>query len=488
MKVFIRGVKIVGTTDHILVEPDSHRMTHLVVQRGGTERQAAYMIPAERIILTTEDSLWLNMDEKEFDQSPVYQTPASDEQIAARLQRALDTDVRTRGAGLHVDVKGGLVRFVGRKIDQVIDTASKIARSIQGVVGISNDIEAPPEPPLRIGEPVYAREVHYGTLAKVVVDPYKRQVTHVIVKHGKLLGKDRVIPIERLDRVEFDRIFIDATSEELDHYPRYEEKKFVEPLPGWEALDPDITADTLFWGGPYTGIAPFILPTIEHIVPVGVPKGELVLQRDTDVFYENDVVGALDHLLMDPTNGAVNYIVIKLTDSDQRVIVPTEWISQLDADAIVLNRWDPFQSGVPESEMMADDDIILADLTAHFHATPRLEKVNLLVDHHWVHLSGNVAKMEDKQAAESIARSTPGVVGVTSSLVSDTELVGRVLSELAADRHTRPYTFNVNADRGVIMLQGSVPREEIRAAAEAVVQRIAGVIKVINQLEILPEP
>jgi sporulation protein YlmC with PRC-barrel domain len=209
----------------------------------------------------------------------------------------------------------------------------------------------PPAPPLRIGAPVYARDGRYGTLDKVVIDPYACRVTHLVVRHGWLLPEDRVIPLERVERVERDGVYLDQVAAELDQYSRYREEKFVEPLADWQALEPYAAADTLFWGGPYIGVAPPVLPVVEHVVSVGVPESEIVLQRGADVFYNDELVGSLNHLLIDPASGTVTHLVIEEDGSDRRVIAPVEWVCELYAEAIVLDHWQPDQPGVPTNNI-----------------------------------------------------------------------------------------------------------------------------------------
>src|SRR5258706_2480391 len=99
-----------------------------------------------------------------------------------------------------------------------------------GVFGFDDEVEPLQDLPLRIGAPVVARDGRYGTLDKVVVNPYARQVTHLVVRHGGLLAEDRVIPIERIRRVDQDGIYLDASAAELDQYPPYQPNQFTHPL------------------------------------------------------------------------------------------------------------------------------------------------------------------------------------------------------------------------------------------------------------------
>ena len=405
----------VGVLDHLVVEPKSQQVTHLVVRRGWLWNRQACIVPLEQVDAVTEYGVRLKLSAEELKQAPLYQSPASDAQIARCIQRALETDPRTRAAGLRVEVQDGVVRFIGTVTDAVRDAARAIARRIRGVIGFADDVVSPPAPPLRIGAPVYALDGRYGTLHKVVVDPYARRVTHMVVRRGWLLSEDRVIPIERVERAEPDGVYLNAPAVELDQYPRYREEAFVEPLEDWEALEPYAIADTLFWVSPYIGMAPPVLPVVEHVVSAGVPEDEIVLRRGDDVFYDDEVVGSLDHLLFDPASGRLTHLVVEKREHHRRVIVPAEWICEFNAGAIVLGRWELEQPGVPAYETARDDAAISADLSARLHAMPALRTVQVQIDRGVARLSGNVPTIADKAAADATARDVPGVIDVENA-------------------------------------------------------------------------
>jgi osmotically-inducible protein OsmY len=385
-----------------------------------------------------------------------------------------------------VDVHDGAVGFQGSASKEVIDAARSIARRMRGFIGFADDVVAPPAPPLKIGAPVHARDGRYGTLHKVVVDPHARRVTHLVVRQGFLLTEDRVIPIERVERAEADGIYLDAPASELDQYPRYREEAFVEPLEDWEDLEPYSAADTLFWAGPYVGVAPPFLPTVEHVMAKGVPEDEIVLRRGADIFYNDDLVGSLDHMLFDPESGVMTHLVVQEHGRSRRVIIPAEWVEEFTGEAIVLNRWNPDQVGVPAYEAARDDSEIYTDLRMRLNANPALSAVQVQVDRGAVRLSGDVPTAADKAKADEIARGTPGVIHVDNRVVlsADAELVGRITAALLADPRTANIPIEVIADRGVVTLEGSVPSLQVKIAAEEIAQSVPGVVTVINELEV----
>jgi sporulation protein YlmC with PRC-barrel domain len=151
LPVHARDGREVGTLDHLIVEPGNrnHRVTHLVVRRGLPWEQKMHIVPMGRVAAVTEVGVRLNMTADELDEAPLYEPPATDEQITIALQRALETDPRTRTSGLRVEVENGVVNFIGVVTNTVWDAARSIARRMRGVIGLEEDMSEPAHPSVR---------------------------------------------------------------------------------------------------------------------------------------------------------------------------------------------------------------------------------------------------------------------------------------------------------------------------------------------------
>jgi hyperosmotically inducible protein len=123
-------------------------------------------------------------------------------------------------------------------------------------------------------------------------------------------------------------------------------------------------------------------------------------------------------------------------------------------------------------------------------------KIDVEVDQDMVQLNGFVDTEAERSRAEEIASSTEGVAAVTNNLqlqprdrtsgeyVSDKALVTQVKAALAADPVAPALSIDVEADQGVISLGGHVNSEAERDAALEAARRVAGVVKVIDNLDI----
>ena len=123
-------------------------------------------------------------------------------------------------------------------------------------------------------------------------------------------------------------------------------------------------------------------------------------------------------------------------------------------------------------------------------------KIDIEVDKDMVQLNGFVDTEAERSRAEEIASSTEGVASVTNNLrlqprdrtsgeyVDDKTLVAEVKAALASDPVAPALSIDVEADQGVVSLGGHVESEAERTAALEAARRVAGVQKVIDNLDI----
>jgi hypothetical protein len=96
---------------------------------------------------------------------------------------------------------------------------------------------------LNVGARVYCHDGKCGRLAYLVVEPQRRQVTHIIVEQGFLQKHFRLLPISIVEQATTGDVYLKVGDEELATFPEYQpvpvdvmmvrgEETFVgEPLP-----------------------------------------------------------------------------------------------------------------------------------------------------------------------------------------------------------------------------------------------------------------
>ena len=480
----------VATVDHLLVDPETHRVTHLVIHRGRWFSQGEdYIVPIDHVTTASEYGIRLRLRRDEIDQLTRYRPTASDAEIQAQVVRSLETQPETRGQGLRVEVERGLVRLLGEVSEAVAQAATHLARWIRGVIGVEDRTTRPGAPGFHIGAPVFAQDGRAGELSKVVIDPHTRRVTHLIIHRGVLLGEDRVVPVELVERATPEGIFLHLTSREVARQPRYEEERFVSLPPDWELLPGYLADDVLFWGLPYGGVRPPILPVLEYTIRHGIPERTIVLERSTEVRTRDELTGEIDHLLVDPLRQELTHLVVHFDDQPQQpVIVPLEWVEDLGDGYVLLKctREDlrQLQSYMPPH---SDAELAAAVTEALQHqGGDALKQVQVQVDRGVVVLNGTTPTVADKAKAEQIARSVHGVIAVRNALVANTTIAARVSAALAEDPRTALAPIDVSSSGSTVTLIGQVPSGEVREAAEQIARSVSGVVVVINALEVCP--
>ena len=126
----------------------------------------------------------------------------------------------------------------------------------------------------------------------------------------------------------------------------------------------------------------------------------------------------------------------------------------------------------------------------------REAEVGVAVECGIVVLSGTLPSPEKRQAAQRAAHRVPGVLDVANELQVRTLGSGRTDAEIA--RTVRDaLVWNVlvpdtkirsTVSAGEVRLEGKVESRQQREDAERALCNLAGVVRVLNQIEVLPPP
>jgi osmotically-inducible protein OsmY len=147
---------------------------------------------------------------------------------------------------------------------------------------------------------------------------------------------------------------------------------------------------------------------------------------------------------------------------------------------------------------VVDDMSIAARTKVALAADPVTDaiKIDIEVDKDMVQLNGFVDTEAERARAEEIARSVEGVAAVKNNLrlqphdrtvgeyVDDKALVVEVKAALAEDPVAHTLKIDVEVDHGVVSLGGHVDTEAEREAALNAAKKVAGVVAVINNLDV----
>jgi len=145
-----------------------------------------------------------------------------------------------------------------------------------------------------------------------------------------------------------------------------------------------------------------------------------------------------------------------------------------------------------------DDSVITSKIKAKLAADPDVNPFEIDVDtlERVAHLRGTVETNKERMEAEKLARETHGVRTVINELtlgdhtvaenLTDAKIASIVKAKLAADPEINPFDIDVDADLGVITLDGLVKTNEQKMEAEKLARNTDGVKRVKNEIKVRP--
>ena len=219
------------------------------------------------------------------------------------------------------------------------------------------------------GAEVYTSgEEKVGNLDRVVIDPVKREVTHIVVRKGFLFGEDKVVPIECVTSADEERIVLRDVDEDLEDLPGFEETYYIRAD---QAEDAGIGrsdetkrrttapfASSWYWypptGSTWWGVMPYAYARPPYVVRTvrNIPQDEVALEDDAEVMtLDEKKAGHVERLFTDPTDDRVTHILIAEGFLfKEHKLVPTTWISHAKEDRIWLAVTERQLEALPEYE------------------------------------------------------------------------------------------------------------------------------------------
>ncbi len=207
-----------------------------------------------------------------------------------------------------------------------------------------------------------------GSVDRVVLNPKTHEVTHLVVRKGTFLPKDKLVPIDAIDTTAKggDELRLKPGTPDPKHFPDYEETEYI-PLDSTEqarANYDNVMVPPVYnypsygiapvWGGagyfgPYTGDYPGgYMPEEE----ANIPEGTVSLTEGTDVISaDGHNVGNLDEVGVDSeTDRATHFVVARGLLLKSEKVLPVDWIDYVDEKGIHLTVGASFVKELPDKE------------------------------------------------------------------------------------------------------------------------------------------
>jgi len=197
---------------------------------------------------------------------------------------------------------------------------------------------------IKQGEKVYtANGEPAGEVDRIVLDPKTKEVTHIVVKKGKLFSEERVFPISLVQYSDEEQVKLRDAPVDLNELPVFEETHYI-PLDDEEMKRMEVgnvpvayyRYPPIFPGG-WASQGEISRPYLEETVE-NIPEGTVALKEGAvvkDIY--GDPVGDLKQILTDTRKDQVSHLVISEgVILKERKRIPIEWVSTIMEDEVQL--------------------------------------------------------------------------------------------------------------------------------------------------------
>jgi sporulation protein YlmC with PRC-barrel domain len=184
-----------GKSTVIIIDPNTEKVTHFVVQVEGSQ----YLVPIEAIAESTADHIRLHWSRQELVAAPAFEKAVfAGEDLGAYTGPAL--------TGASIAWPYGS------------DGEYMLAAAAAAYVPVEQIPDG--ERAIHSGAYVEATDGGVGHVEEFLIDPGTGRITHLLLRKGHLWDKrDVTIPLDQIDRVEDDVVYLKLSKEAVGELP-----------------------------------------------------------------------------------------------------------------------------------------------------------------------------------------------------------------------------------------------------------------------------
>jgi hypothetical protein len=182
---------------------------------------------------------------------------------------------------------------------------------------------------LKLGMQVYCLDGKAGKVTKIITDPVDQQPTYLVVKLGRLRGRQVVVPVSMVRGITPESIELKLSRDALADFPDYEVTvrvgEYRKPMPiGYPraiaVYTPESNRDALV------------------LRQRNVPEGSLEVKKGMQVLdLCGDKVGVVEGILVSQEERKGKYIILRNAQTSLRQLIPAELVADVKADTIHLS-------------------------------------------------------------------------------------------------------------------------------------------------------
>jgi sporulation protein YlmC with PRC-barrel domain len=163
--------------------------------------------------------------------------------------------------------------------------------------------------PFTIGSEASCTDGPCGRVTRVVVDPARRELTHLVIEPAHRQGLGRLVPLD-LVQDSAPEVHLGCTTAEFENLPLAEETDF---LPGGSGYADYAAHESYYW--PYYGLGAGVAPELANASGIvthdSLPVGEVGVRRGEPVHAADGEIGRVEGLVMEPAQHHVTHVLLQ---------------------------------------------------------------------------------------------------------------------------------------------------------------------------------
>lgn len=183
-----------------------------------------------------------------------------------------------------------------------------------------------------------------GKLHRVVIDPLTNEVTHLVLRQGRLFTEDRVLPVELVQKATEEIVELWADEDDLEALPRFEESHYVVSDEQELARGHVSAAPSLLYLRPYGYQSP--VPRrprtqktgLDERVERNIPEDFVALKEGEDVIDVNgEEIGQVEEVLTDSKlERATHFVISRGVLLPEEKMLPLDWLREISEERVEL--------------------------------------------------------------------------------------------------------------------------------------------------------
>jgi sporulation protein YlmC with PRC-barrel domain len=178
-----------GQSHYLVIKPSNEEITHMVVGDDNSFSETEYLVPIDRILESTPESIRLNFSCEELSKMPIY-----------KQEQFIQSDLKGTNGSFSM-----LWPYATPEANYII---------------IENEHISYDELTIRRGASVEATNGRVGRVDEFLINPIDDTITHIIMREGHLWGQKNItIPLNQIDRIEENRVWLKLDKQSIEALP-----------------------------------------------------------------------------------------------------------------------------------------------------------------------------------------------------------------------------------------------------------------------------